>query len=52
MNNINQEEFYKILNEQAMKGFIKQIESKKFKHAYIGKDEDGHLIVKITCNNR
>ena len=55
MNNISQEEFHKILNEQtehAMKSFNKQIESKKFKHEYIGMDEDGRLIVKITCHNR
>jgi len=52
VNNISPEEFHKIFNEQAIKSFNKQVESKKFKHEYIGMDEDGRLIVKITCHNR
>lgn len=54
MNNINQEEFLKMLNkkaEQTMNSFNKQ-ELTLFKHEYIGTCEDGFIKVKITCYNK
>lgn len=54
INDTDPEDFLKELDEQveqASKYFNKPIESKAFKHNYIGTCEDGRVKVKITCHN-
>jgi hypothetical protein len=54
INGTDPEDFLKDLDEQAEQAkefFNKPIESKAFKHKYIGTCDDGRVKVKITCHN-
>ncbi len=55
MNDITQEDFLKIVDEQleqTTESFNNQISSRKFKYKYAGTCDDGRVKTKITCYNQ